>query len=608
MSLSGDLAVNRPSELSHLEGSAVHHSESRAERTALPVVLVAMLVARLAASFAPGEFAWGIDFARFVAPAVAWPLLALLTAGVVFALAGRWPRALAVPAWLEPASGWGLLAVVLSLLALFPDRVRFVGDFVLRLGILDEGWFRTLFPQALPLDVLVNHVLPGRIGASAGVAPLEVMRALGLAEAALLVYLAVRFGRKVSTRASHAFVVATVVVFGGYLTLLTGYSKATPQLVVATIAAATLGVELVTTGRAALPFALAISLGVALHRGGLPLMALWAVGTVLAWRRPAAERSRLWPLVLPVLVLAAHAPRLLFLIRSFDMNVNFVPAEVRQQGGALAAGFAPLRLMDAANALLMHAPLAPLAVLAWARARRDPAALYLSACTLAFVPVLLFVYLPLGPYRDYDSLGPAGATMAVASAWALARALDSAPRRREWALGAALTVFVPFLLLLVSLTDLDRGFARANSLVDGPPRRHATHRASVLDWMGLRALNEERYAFACDTYRRLCEETPLPRAFKLWGASALIADSPREAQVAFESLVRRTPEDPVGWFGLWMSAAATGDSATVMRASDRALQWGAESREMRDVVEFFEHYPRLYGVLRRILEAGPAEP
>ena len=162
--------------------------------------------------------------------------------------------------------------------------------------------------------------------------------------------------------------------------------------------------------------------------------------------------------------------------------------------------------------------------------------------------------------------------------------------------------------MLVSLTDLDRGFARANSLADGPPRRHATHRASVLDWMGLRALNEERYAFACDTYRRLCEETPLPRAFKLWGASALIADSPREAQVAFESLVARTPEDPVGWFGLWMSAAATGDSATVMRASDRALQWGAESREMRDVVEFFEHYPRLYGVLRRILEEGPAEP
>ena len=580
----------------------MNHPQSRAERTALPVLLAILLVVRLAASVAPGEYAWGMDFARFVAPALAQALLALLTAGVVFALAGRWPHALSAPAWLGRASGWVLLAVVLSLLALFPDRVRFVGDFVLRLGIQDEDWFRKLFPQALPLDALVNNVLPGRLAASAGVAPLDVMRALGLAEAALLVYVALRFGRLVSTHATLAFVVATVVVFGGYLTLLTGYSKATPQLVVATIAAATLGVELVTTGRAALPFALAVSLGVALHRGGLPLMAMWAAATILVWRRPGTEYQRLWPLLLPVLVLAAHAPRLLFVIRTFDMNVNFVPAEVRQQGGALAAGFAPLRLMDAANALLLHAPLAPLALFAWARARRDPAALYLSVCTLAFVPVLLFVYLPLGPYRDYDSLGPAGATVAVASAWALARALDGAPRRREWALAAALTVFVPFLLLLVSLTDLDRGFARATSLVDGPPRRHATHRASVLDWMGLRALNEERYAFACDTYRRLCEETPLPRAFKLWGASALIADSPGEAQVAFESLVGRTPDDPVGWFGLWMSAAATGDSATVMRASDRALQWGAESHEMRDVVEFFENYPRLYSVLRRILE------
>jgi hypothetical protein len=77
------------------------------------------------------------------------------------------------------------------------------------------------------------------------------------------------------------------------------------------------------------------------------------------------------------------------------------------------------------------------------------------------------------------------------------------------------------------------------------------------------------------------------------------------AQGAFESLVARTPEDPVGWFGLWMSAAATGDSATVMRASDRALQWGADSHEMREVVEFFENYPRLYGVLRRVLEQPP---
>ena len=579
--------------------------DSRPERRALPVALAVLLVARLAASVAPGEYVWGADFARFVSPLVAWPLLGLLFAGVAFALAGRWPRALAGPAWWDRGWGGALGLVLLASLALFPDRVRFVGDFVLRLGIFDEDWFRRLFPQALPLDVWVNHVLPNRVGALAGVEPLTVMRLLGLAEAALLVALAIRFARLVTTSAPVACVVAATLVFGGYATLLTGYSKATPQLTLCALATATLGVELVLTGRAALPFALAVSAGVALHRGGLPLMAVWAAASLLAWRRSGADRARLWPLVLPLLVLAAHAPRLWHVIRSFDMNVNFVPAEVRQQGGALAAGFAPLRLMDAVNAVWLHVPLAPLAVFAWARARRDAGAMFLLAGALAFAPVLLFVYLPLGPYRDYDSLGPASAMLAVASAWALARALDGATRWREWAAGASLTVFVPFLLLLVSLTDLDRGFARARSLVDGPPKRHATHRASVLDWMGLRALNEERYALARDAYRQLCEETPLPRAYKLWGASALIADSPREAAVAFRALVERTPEDPVGWYGLWMSAAANGDSATATFASERALQWGAGSREMRDVVEFFEHYPRLYEVLRGILEDTP---
>jgi len=586
----------------------VNHPESRAERAVLPLLLAFLLVLRLVASVAPGEYAWGVDLARFVAPWVAWPLLVLLAAAVMFALAGRWPRSVAVPAWRGHTRGWILLAVVLTLLVSLPDRVRFVGDFVLRLGIHDEDWFRTLFPQALPLDALVNNVLPGRLGSSTGVEPLAVMRVLGLAEAALLVILAVRFGRLVTTHTPTAFAVAVVLVFGGYTTLFTGYSKATPQLVLATLAATTLGVELVTTGRAVWPFALAVSLGVALHRGGLPLMAVWAVAAALAWRRPGVQRSRLWPLAIPLVVLAVLAPTLIHLIRTFDMNVNFVPAEVRQQGGAIAAGFAPLRLMDAANALLLHAPLAPLAVFAWVRARRDTAALFLSASMLAFAPVLLFVYLPLGPYRDYDSLGPAGVTVAVASAWVLARALEGAPRRREWAVGAAVTVLVPFLLLLVSLTDLDRGFARAFSLVDGPPKRHATHRASVLDWVGLRALNEDRYALASEAYRRLCQETPLPRAFKLWGAAALIADSPREARGAFETLVERTPEDPVGWYGLWMSAAALGDSATATRASERALRWGADSREMRNVVEFFESYPRLYGVLRRILEPETVPP
>lgn len=595
----------------------------------LALGLLALLVLRLAASVAPGEFAWGIDFARYTSPAIAWSLLVACALAVGFAVLGRWPRPAtspgadaahprgesakrsphaARPARVNPWSRawpWLLGASLIVSLALLPDRVRFVGDFVLRLGVLEESWFRKLFPQALPLDLLVNHAIPGRLAGALSTEPLTVMRLLGLLEAALLTALAVRFARQVTERTAAAVAVAVVLALGGYATLLTGYSKPTPQLALCTLAAGTLGLELVRTGRGALPFALALALGVALHRGALPLLVVGAVAGVLAWRRPGAERARLWPLLLPVLVFAWEAPRLLHVIRTFDVGVNFVPPEVRQQGGALAAAFAPLRLLDAANAVLLHAPLAPFALLVFARARRSPEALFLAALVAAFLPVLLFVYLPLGPYRDYDSLGTAGAAVAVASAWALARALAPARRARELALGVAASVAVPFLVLLVSLTDLPRGLQRANALLEGPPRRHPTNRASVLDWMGLRALNEERYDLARDSYRRLCAETPMPRAFKLWGGAALMADSPHEARDAFQRLLERAPEDPVGWYGLWLSAAAAGDTASARRASEHALAWGSDSREMRDVVEFFEHYPQLYRVLRGVLGGEP---
>ena len=577
--------------------------------TVLAWAMVALLVLRVVATVAPGQYAWGLSFARDVAPAFAWPLLALLAAVVGWAALGRSvaPRALRGARPLAAAWAWLLAVALLTLLWVMPDQVRIVGDFVLRLGALDEHWFRTLFPQALPLDRLVNHVLPAFAAGALSVEPLLVMRWLGLLEALVLVLLAVRFARLVSDRASVACVVATIVCFGGYATLLTGYSKPTPQVALCALAAGTLGVELVSTGRAVAGFAAAVSLGLAFHRGGLPLLLVWAVVSVLAWQRAGPERSRLWPLVVPLIVFVAEAPRLFHVIRTFDVDVNFLPSEVRQQGGALAAGLSPLRLMDAANAVLLHAPLAPLALYALAGARRSAAALALSTLMVAFVPVLLFVYLPLGSFRDYDSLGSAGAAFAVASAWAVARGLARVPRAGAIATALAASVAVPFVLMLASLTDLDRGVKRADSLLAGPPQRSATHRASVLDWMGLRALNEERYELARDAYRRLCLETPVPRALKLWGASALIADSPREAQGAFTRLLERVPADPVGWYGLWMSAAAAGDTLTAARASERALSWGSGSPEMHDVVEFFENYPRLYAVLRGLLvPAGDA--
>jgi len=205
---------------------------------------------------------------------------------------------------------------------------------------------------------------------------------------------------------------------------------------------------------------------------------------------------------------------------------------VQAQGGVLAAAFASTRLLDDLNAVMFHAALAPLALVTIANVFRRREALFLTSVVIAFLPILLFVPLPLGPFRDVDSLGGFGAAVAVASAWAVARWLEAGeggvdPRvRRVCALWVAGSVALPFVFTLVAATDLESGFERANAIVAGPPLRSATQRASVLDWIGTRALNESRFDVARDAFARLCRETPIPHALQLWGAAALLDRRP----------------------------------------------------------------------------------
>jgi hypothetical protein len=573
----------------------------------LLAVLLVLALARGLATALPVGTSWGVGQARDVHPAVLAGVIVAALAALAWAVSSTKPRPTARPApWIAAAWPWALAGALGALLILLPDRVRFVGDFLLRIGILESATgFATIFPQALPLDEFLNHVLPVRVAALLHVTPLAVLRVMGVLEAGVLVALAVRFARLVTRSEGAAAAVATVIALGGYATFLSGYPKPTTQVALCVVATATLGYELVTRRRAAWAFALAVSLGLLLHRGALPLLLPWLVATVIHVRDQIGARAmvRALPLATPLVVLALLARPLAERIVGFDAGVNFLPPEVQAQGGVLAAAFASTRLIDDLNAVLFHAPLAPLALVTLAHAPRRRDALFLASVVLAFLPILLFVHLPLGPFRDVDALGGFGAALAVASAWTVARWLEpeGASAVRGVAMAVGLSVAVPFVLGVVAATDLERGFARANAIVAGPPVRSATQRASVLDWVGLRALNESRYGVARDAFARLCRETPIPHALELWGAAALLDRRPDEAHQAFGLLVERAPAEPVGWFGLWMSAAATGDTLTASRASEHALQWDPESREMRKVVEFFEHYPQLYAVLRAVV-------
>src|SRR5262249_59799811 len=102
----------------------------------------------------------GVDAQRWTAPAFALPLLAALTLATLAALVSRRPFTGGALAHGAGRTLWPLAlgTIVLALLTFLPDRLRFVGDFGLRAGILESrNGFEAIFPQALPLDRLVNH-------------------------------------------------------------------------------------------------------------------------------------------------------------------------------------------------------------------------------------------------------------------------------------------------------------------------------------------------------------------------------------------------------------------------------------------------------------------
>src|SRR5262249_22790672 len=123
------------------------------------------------------------------------------------------------PALASVALGLGLAATVLA----FPDRLQFVGDYLLRLGTA-RGQIPTdtVFPQALPLDLALHYTVPSRLAPAFGGDPNDVSRAIGAVEAAAFAWLAVAFARTLRLRGAAAAAAAATVAFGGALGMFTG--------------------------------------------------------------------------------------------------------------------------------------------------------------------------------------------------------------------------------------------------------------------------------------------------------------------------------------------------------------------------------------------------
>lgn len=251
---------------------------SRTGVGSLPGVLTLMALLRAVALALPTMHLWGLNAARFLPPWLRWTPLVISVATLHPAI-GR----LCLPGfeWLSRGRSLvlSILAVTLGLLIGFPDRVWFVGDYLLRMGIVSEAHgFETMFPQALPLDAIRHFWLPRTLGAWLHVAPTTIERALGVIEGAWLAVLACRFAKRMNAGPAATTAVALVVLFGGYFTLFTGYGKPTIEVCLFTAAAGAFGLELVRDNRSAIPFGLAVAAALAFHRSG------WSILPGPRWR------------------------------------------------------------------------------------------------------------------------------------------------------------------------------------------------------------------------------------------------------------------------------------------------------------------------------------
>jgi hypothetical protein len=567
---------------------------------ALLVTLAVLLAARIVASLIPGMWAWSLNLQRFLDPTIACgtglvaalvlvPTVARAAAGVATRTGDALARG-SVVLTLSVAAAVALMA------GLLPDVVRFVGDFLIRQGTVEVAEKPSvLFPQALPLDVWLHHTLPSMLTERGWTDANGAARLLGLVEAALMALLGVRLAQLFEVRGAAAWVVIVTLAAGGTLAMYTGFGKAFAELSLLTAWAGVAGLSAIRRGTGLLELGVAIGLAATLHRSGLALVPAAALAWVLWARRHGGtgwRRVETWfAIAIPMAALGVMIPRIAAIVRRWDTE-HFQPGGA--SGAALAARtFTPERFADIANLLVMLVPLLLVALVAIPAARRAPARsgdrpgdelAYLLALALPYLAVMLVLHPAQGMYRDWDDFAATGIAVALVAAWILARALRTQP---AWvAVAIAVSGWIPTVQWLAVHRDLDRGTARVEAFMTGPPQRTATERATTWDFIGARyfrrgqeadrdgRLDQARGHFtrATDAFARAAETGPSPRILQEWALAATMKQDYALAQQVYLRMLEKAPDNILGWLGYATVSINRGDLVEGRRGANEMLR------------------------------------
>jgi len=564
---------------------------------ALAIGLAVLALLRAAATVTTGMAPWGLDLARFLGPLFGWPLWAITALALLPWLAR--PLAPAVTrlgdAMVDSPRAAAVIAAVAgaAIVLAFPDRVRFVGDFLLRQGTVEEsGRPGLLFPQALPLDVWLHVTLPTWFMNQGILDANGASRALGACEAGLLAAFAIALVRVLALRGGAAVAVAAVTWWSGGLTMYTGYSKAFGELVLLAVAAVVFALRSLRHGTPPLGLGVVLAIGLTLHRSAVGFLPLLVVTWALWLRTPearAASRPAVWlALAIPLGAMVWMLPKIVATFLRWD-RVHLAPAEVQQAGGPLRAAFAGHRALDMANLLLVLVPAGPAllaALLAFGRdlpRRRE--ALLLLALVLPLAGVIPFIHPAQGIFRDWDDFVSAGAALAVAGAWIAGEVLRGAPRFAWLAPAIVLGSLVPSLQWLGVQSDLGRGLARIQALVEGPPRRTGAEWGSTWDYLGIRNYRLQRWTEASAAFAHAVETSPSRRILREWAYAESFGGDHEKAQEIFRDMTRRTPDDYEAWRGLASESAMRMDEAGAREGANGMLRLHPNDRDALGLLE-----------------------
>ena len=521
----------------------------------LAIALGVLVLARAALTFAPGMALWSLNLQRFLAPPVAWAIWALAALALVPPLARRlepWCARAGDAALDRPAPTVAIWAALAALLMwLLPDQVQFVGDSLLRqqtlqtLGAQPALWY----PQAMPLDLLFHDVLGRIVIALTGMSVGTEGRLLGAFEAAALAALAVAFARELRLRGAAGFAATAVVLFGGYLTLFTGYNKCFTEMCLVVAATGVIMVRLARGRGGLLPLGLVLAAGALLHRSALALYpaALLAAWSWLrsqprgTWHRPSVLAAVLIPLAAQTLAL----PRMLAVMGDIDAR-HFAPPEMAGRG-LLAATFEPLRMLDLFNLTILLSPTFIAAVVMVAiqsrgwRRRAEARSLGLMSATL--FALMLLVHPQQGLYRDWDVFAGVGVAFSLTAALVVGESLRSAPARAWLAVPVAIVTAGFTIGWLVHQADLDRGLERVHALLAGPPERHARYATTTWEYLGIRNSRARRWEDAAVAYREAAKRLPSPNILRQLGVAEERAGHLDRSRDVYLLMLSRNPSD-----------------------------------------------------------------